>query len=508
MALAKTVGSLDIRDILAMLWRRKLLVIIPLPVVVALTFAGSYLLTPKFESSTIIAIDPQVPFIGELQRMLSEPTSFTTMQSRDRDNVLKSIYNEVTSSHYAELLDERMKMVGQSAIESKAREYVNLQSNLTMDKARLMVLQDILRESVSLQWASNDQIRITATSTNPVEARDMANNLGDIFIAEKIRQDLNDIRSSQDFSDAQLEKYERQVNDKMAEVARVEQRLARLRSTDATTSETNRSEIEAEINQTDNEVDDLRGQERAALGRLKGVDGLNTNQLTLTGSDARRDAQDDLESQLKGIGELLSKYTWSNPQVINFKLRQNNLLDTVESENRTLVNAQYAQFNATVRGDLVTLFNARSRLDYLYSKKPYLQSALSDLTPATDMIPELEGQLTQLQRELQAATDIRDRFQRQQESSSISQALMEDKSSSKYRKVEPAKMPLMPVSPNRTRILAMGVILGLAIGGGAVLVAELMDTSFKKVDDVESILGLRVIGISPKVDFEELLKKP
>ena len=29
-----------------------------------------------------------------------------------------------------------------------------------------------------------------------------------------------------------------------------------------------------------------------------------------------------------------------------------------------------------------------------------------------------------------------------------------------------------------------------------------MDSSFKKVEDVEDILGIRVIGISPKVDFQ------
>jgi uncharacterized protein involved in exopolysaccharide biosynthesis len=502
MANSKTVGTIDIRDMLAMIWRRKWLMIIPLPLVAALTFAGSYLLTPQYASSTIIAIDPQVPFIGELQRMLAEPASYTAMQSRDRESVLRSIYNQVTSSHYAELLSERLKLARQSAIENKAREYVELQSNLTMERARMMVLQDILKESISLDWASNDQIRITAISTDAIEARDMANDLGDIFIAEKVREDLNNIRSSQDFSDVQLEKYERQVSDKMVEVTRVEQRLARLRTSDATTSDANRSEIEAEINQTDTEIDDLRSQERSTLGRLRGIEGLNADQVALTASDAEKEARTELESRLKEIGDLLSKYTWSNPQVINFKLRQNRLLETIEGEIRTLVGVQYAQQNATVRQDLITLFNVRARLDYLYSKKPYLASALSDLTPSTDLIPELEGQLAQLQREQQAAIDIRDRFRRQQESSSISQALMEDKSSSKYRKVEPAKMPLRPVSPDRMRILAMGIVLGLAIGGAAVLAAELMDSSFKKVQDVEDILGLRVIGISPKVDFE------
>ncbi|MEW5795026.1 MAG: Wzz/FepE/Etk N-terminal domain-containing protein [Candidatus Zixiibacteriota bacterium] len=501
MAATKTVGVIDIREILAMVWRRKWLVIIPAPLVAALTFASSYLLTPKYGCSTIIAIDPQVQLIADLQRMLSEPASYTAMQSRDRSNVLNSIYNELTSSHYAELLAERMKMPRQAYIDERAATYVQMQGSLTMERARLMVLQDMLKESVELGWASGDQIRIMVLSPHPVEARDLANHLGDIFIAEKMRQDLMDIRSSQDFSDVQLEKYERQVSDKVAEITRVEQRLARLRSADATTSESNRSEIEDEINQTESEIDDLRAQERTVLGRLRGIDGVNVNQLSLTETDAAREARDELGSRLKEIGDLLSRYTWNNPQVINFKLRQNHLLETIERENRAQVNAQYAQHQQSVRDDLVALFNARSTLDYLYSKKPYLESTLSDLAPSTDLIPEYEAQLAQLQRELQVATDIRDRFRRQQESSTISQALLEDRSSSKYRKVEPAKLPMKPMSPNRTKIMAMGILLGLVIGGGAVLVAELMDSSFKKVQDVEEVLGLRVIGISPKIDF-------
>jgi len=171
-----------------------------------------------------------------------------------------------------------------------------------------------------------------------------------------------------------------------------------------------------------------------------------------------------------------------------------------------LVDAQYARFDQTVRKDLADLFNARTRLNYLYSRKPYLESALKDLAPATDLIPELEAQQAQLQRELQVATDIRDRFRRQQESSTISQALLEDRSSSKYRKVEPAKLALAPVSPNRQKILIMGIILGLALGGAVVLLVELMDSSFKKVEDVEEVLGLKVIGISPKVDFDKSLR--
>ena len=48
-----------------------------------------------------------------------------------------------------------------------------------------------------------------------------------------------------------------------------------------------------------------------------------------------------------------------------------------------------------------------------------------------------------------------------------------------------------------TNILA----LGLVIGGAATILVELLDTSFKKVADVEEFLGLPVLGIAPKIEY-------
>jgi capsular polysaccharide biosynthesis protein len=74
-------------------------------------------------------------------------------------------------------------------------------------------------------------------------------------------------------------------------------------------------------------------------------------------------------------------------------------------------------------------------------------------------------------------------------------------SSSKYRIVEPAKLPSGPYKPNRKKIALMGVLLGFVIGGAAALLVELLDNSFKKVEDVEDVLGLPVLGVTPKAPF-------
>ena len=147
------------------------------------------------------------------------------------------------------------------------------------------------------------------------------------------------------------------------------------------------------------------------------------------------------------------------------------------------------------------MFDLRTNLDYLYSKVSYLTSANEELTDKMNIIPELQADLSRLDEEIVAARDIRDRFKRQQESSTISQELLQDVSSTKHKVVEPARLPLLPVHPDRQKILMMGIALGLMIGAGAAVVVELLDNSLKKVEEVEDYLGLPVLGITPKADF-------
>ena len=83
----------------------------------------------------------------------------------------------------------------------------------------------------------------------------------------------------------------------------------------------------------------------------------------------------------------------------------------------------------------------------------------------------------------------------------MSQQFLQDASSSKYKIVEPAKHPMEPFKPNRRKIVLIGFVLGMVLGGAAVVVAELLDNSLKRVEDVEAYLGLPVLGITPRADF-------
>ena len=55
-----------------------------------------------------------------------------------------------------------------------------------------------------------------------------------------------------------------------------------------------------------------------------------------------------------------------------------------------------------------------------------------------------------------------------------------------------------PVKPNKPMAILLGVIIGLVVGVGLAFFIEYLDTSVKTVDDVESFLGISVLGVIRK----------
>ncbi len=64
--------------------------------------------------------------------------------------------------------------------------------------------------------------------------------------------------------------------------------------------------------------------------------------------------------------------------------------------------------------------------------------------------------------------------------------------------IDPAEPGLRPVRPNKTVNIALGIVVGLAVGIGLAFFIEYLDTSVKTIDDVERALQAPVLGVIPQ----------
>jgi hypothetical protein len=72
----------------------------------------------------------------------------------------------------------------------------------------------------------------------------------------------------------------------------------------------------------------------------------------------------------------------------------------------------------------------------------------------------------------------------------------------RFRILESAEIAPEPSSPNRLLLLSLGTILGLVLGGGIGLLAEMTDSSLHTTNELQSALGISVLASVPRIMLE------
>ncbi|GAI82153.1 unnamed protein product, partial [marine sediment metagenome] len=67
-----------------------------------------------------------------------------------------------------------------------------------------------------------------------------------------------------------------------------------------------------------------------------------------------------------------------------------------------------------------------------------------------------------------------------------------------------ARTPTFPIRPNKKQNAALGLLVGIFLGGGLAFFLEYMDTSIRTIGDIEKYLSWPVLGIVPR--FEQTIK--
>ncbi len=131
-----------------------------------------------------------------------------------------------------------------------------------------------------------------------------------------------------------------------------------------------------------------------------------------------------------------------------------------------------------------------------------LEKAKEDLSAAIDQITiqqkELsykEIRLAQLNRDRSIAEEMYKEFKKRQAEAQI----LEAEKAKDVTIVEPASVPTKPIKPNINFNIIIGVLSGLLIGMIAAFVIESLDTSIGRIDDIEELIKLPVLGIIPHI---------
>ena len=200
----------------------------------------------------------------------------------------------------------------------------------------------------------------------------------------------------------------------------------------------------------------------------------------------------------KKLEELRMEYTDSYPEVIRVKheieTAREQLRNKGSETDRSAVNVQELE-----RIDI--------ELKALRSSENYQRTIIAGNRNLLRQIPVSKANLEQLEQERLNQRTLYEQLVTRHGQSEVSKQMEVQDKSSTFRIIDPAVLPVKPISPDRVKIILMGMVAGLAGGLGLVMLLDYLDQSVKTVAFLRT-LGLPVLAVIPKMrDPEEMSKK-
>ena len=434
-------SEFDYKKYLQLVLRRKELFVGIALLLMTAAFVASYWLPRKFEATSTVFIEKNV--ISELVKGIT-----VTPSMEDTINVLT--YAITSRTLLTKVVD-------------------SLDMNLVKNEGQTEALIKKLQSETHVKVKDKNLFTISFTDQNPKIARDFVNTLVRLYIEENISSKRGESYDATKFLSEQITTFNTKLEKAESEVNAYKRDKGGVISIDE-------GKLFEEINISQQKLYDLQLRRR----QLEGM-----RQVTRKSNDP---LQAKLSTFQKRLDDLRVQYTDSYPEVLSVKADIETVKEQIKArrggESQPLEPQELAKIEAEIDAIKVTEEGLRR---YVATNRKVLQS-----------IPTAKAGLDKLELEKKNQKNIYDQlFARQGQSEVSKQMEVQDKSTT-FRIVDPAILPVKPASPNRLRIMLMGIAGGLAGSFGLLFLLDQMDSSVKDVDFVKG-LGAPVLAIIPRM---------
>ena len=194
--------------------------------------------------------------------------------------------------------------------------------------------------------------------------------------------------------------------------------------------------------------------------------------------------------------ELLNKYTKNSRLVKNVREEIRIVKDKLANQEKKQHDTNTYGLNIIYQRIKDELLKNETDMKALEGKKESQEFQLKDYQQRLEKLNEVEVELNQLKREVDAKRQNYSLYLNKFEESRISSAMDTEKITN-VNLIEPAKTPLEPVGPKVLLNLLLSVLLGAFGGFGLAFFWEYFDDSIETIEDVEDCLHLPVLASIP-----------
>lgn len=465
-------------DYITILRRRKILIILAFFLVFIPVMVWTFMTKPIYEAEAVIIYE--------------EPQD--TMIALD---IGQPFYNKSAIMNLTEQLKSRtISLEVARRLPKQIYELYELTSTKLDSTWRHRLLSEILRENLAISSVrGSDIVQLKMRAPDPIAAQTITNTYVDIVINWNLQKNRAEITNIHSFIEKQLDDYHTQLKSTEEALQNYKEQNSMLSLSEASENVLTRlTEADVAYNQTKAEREAMEQRMRAierkkqeiapvlSVGSNPVLQPLKDKLLDLEMQYSRRQVQGIKETdpelaQLRGEIDQMKQDLVQ--KMLNISLRDN-LIDPL-SQSRTLL-----QESITLDIELETC----------KARENGLKKIVDDYNQELRTLPKQELELARLIRDKEVNDKIYSMLLEKREEARITKA----GKIGDIRVIDPAEVPLNPVTPNKKKNLAIGIILGLSFGIGLAFFLESLDTSVKSETDVEKFLNLPVLALIPNIN--------
>lgn len=422
-------AQLAINELKGFYKRRKALLLLCPLLVFGLSIGASYWLPPEYKSSITILVEKDETLNPMVRYNLA-----VALASEDR---LKSFNEMIYSRPTINMLIDSLSLAGENDMERDA-------------------LIEKVRANISTRLKASDSFSITFFSQDPKRAKRGVQLLSDYFIKKKLQLENKRNNQTVDFFQSKLEELKETVD------AREKELMSKIEEDVETTPRENRS-LQSDLEQVEDNLDEIKVNIRQTDKKLQAVQSVISGkaeveklyQLDLSNVSSG----DRIQRLFNEYQEVSSKYTSQYPKVKELRQKVFRAAEQLEADLKALIFEQQAQ-------------------------KSFLENQYNKVTQKIQQTTMSDRKTTQSKMNVDIYRKLYDEMKVKLEQAKTTRDLGKE-ARNQFVVIEPPVIPDEPSKPNKIMLMGGGLALGLFLGLIVAAVAELLDTTIRRPEDIK-----------------------
>ncbi|MBD2201196.1 polysaccharide biosynthesis tyrosine autokinase [Calothrix sp. FACHB-1219] len=443
--LEKDINDWDLRQLLGLLQRRFLIIVGVSTVVMSAVAYSTLQQKPLYESNFQLLVE-SVNEEKSLAQLTLDPTNSDKAGNLDYESQIQVLKSP-------ELMADIVKQI--NAVYPDIS-YGDLINNLTIRRLGTAKIIDV-------RYRSSDSSQIKVVLDIIAKA----------YLNYSLEKRQTKLRQGVEFVDKQLPTIKNRVDNLQKELQLFRQKYEFI------SPDTQAEQVATRVGTLSDqrlEIAQKLAEYRAAFASLKGQEG---ELAALNNAPLYQEIYGQLTQLETQIAGELVRFQEDSPPLQTLRKKKDNLVPLLKQEAQRIISVKFAEI--------------ATQIQILEAKSQELSQAEITLDREVKLLPVLSRRYTELQRDLQIATESLNRFLITRETLQIQVAQTE----LPWELIQEAFEPEKPISPNVPRSLTLGFVASLLVGLGISLLIEKVDNTFHSVDNLKEHLKLPILGVLP-----------